>query len=110
MTRTFSPEDFAAIAEILRTDQRFLDQLWPAPLTEVQLARRWRVSVKKLQADRLSGRGLPFFRVPGGRSVRYRFEDVLSAEKRGLVSSTSERPQTISPVAALSTEVKFEDA
>lgn len=48
-------------------------------LTEVQLAERWQVSVKKLQADRYNGRGVQFAKI--GRSVRYRLADVLAHEE-----------------------------
>ena len=43
-------------------------------LTEAQLAERWQISVRTLQAARVKGSGVPFVRI--GRSVRYRLEDV----------------------------------
>ena len=65
----------------------------PAPshvfLTEQQLAARHQVSVKKVQADRLRGAGVPFVRV--GRLVRYRLSDIMAYEDAHLRRSTSER-------------------
>ncbi|AWU95191.1 DNA-binding protein [Azospirillum ramasamyi] len=59
-----------------------------AHLTESQLARRWAVTEKKLQADRLKGVGCPFVKI--GRAVRYRLEDILAYEAARLRTSTSE--------------------
>jgi hypothetical protein len=59
-----------------------------ALLTERQLAARWHVSTKKLQADRLRGNGCRFVRI--GRCVRYRPADVLEHEEAGLRYGTSE--------------------
>lgn len=56
-------------------------------LTEQQLALRWGVSVKKLQADRLKGGGIPFIRL--GRAVRYRYADVMAWEEQHRLTSTS---------------------
>ncbi len=56
-------------------------------LTESQLARRWGISQKKLQADRLKGIGCPFVKI--GRAVRYRQGDVLAYEAARLRTSTS---------------------
>jgi hypothetical protein len=50
-----------------------------ALLTEAQLAERWQVSIKKLQADRWKGTGLKFVKI--GRLVRYRLPDVLAFEE-----------------------------
>ncbi len=49
-------------------------------LTEVELAKRWRVSTKKLQADRWKEQGVPFVKI--GRSVRYRLAEVIAYEER----------------------------
>jgi hypothetical protein len=57
-------------------------------LNERQLAKRWGVSVRTLQAARVKGSGVPFVRI--GRSVRYRLEDVLAYERAGLRNSTSD--------------------
>jgi len=54
---------------------------------EQQLAERWGISVKKLQADRLKGGGIPFIRI--GRAVRYRFADIAAWEERNLYASTT---------------------
>ena len=59
----------------------------PARLNEKQLAERWGVSVRTLQAARVKGSGVPFVRI--GRSVRYRLEDVLDYEQARLRTSTS---------------------
>jgi hypothetical protein len=66
----------------------------PAPdsglprLNEKQLAERWQVSVRTLQAARVKGSGVPFVRI--GRAVRYRMEDVLAYEEAQRRTSTSE--------------------
>ena len=57
-------------------------------LNEKQLAERWGVSVRTLQAARIKGSGAPFIRI--GRSVRYRLEDVLAYEKARLRHNTSD--------------------
>ena len=56
-------------------------------LTTRDLARRWQVSVKKLENDRWRGEGVPFVRI--GSAVRYRLCDVLAFEEARLVPSTS---------------------
>lgn len=56
--------------------------------TTAELARLWGVSTKKLEADRLSGRGCRF--VKFGRAVRYRIEDIEAHESACLRGSTSE--------------------
>jgi len=56
-------------------------------LTERQLARRWQVSEKKLQADRHSGSGCQY--VGLNRLVRYRLSDVQAFEEVRLRTSTS---------------------
>lgn len=47
-------------------------------LTEKQLADRWQVSDKKLQADRWLGVGVSYLKL--GRAVRYRLSDVRAYE------------------------------
>ncbi|HYD32280.1 MAG TPA: helix-turn-helix domain-containing protein [Azospirillaceae bacterium] len=59
----------------------------PPHLNEQQLAARWGISVKKLQADRLKGGGIPFIRL--GRAVRYRYADVVAWEECHLHTSTT---------------------
>ncbi len=59
-------------------------------LNEKQLAERWGVSARTLQAARVKGTGVPFVRI--GRSVRYRLEDVLAYEQARLRTNTSETP------------------
>jgi hypothetical protein len=56
-------------------------------LTTRDLARRWQVSVKKLENDRWRGGGVPFVRI--GAAVRYRLADVLAFEEASLICSTS---------------------
>lgn len=57
-------------------------------LTSQELARRWNVSLKKLEADRWRGTSpIPFLRI--GTAVRYRLSDVLAFEETSLVRSTS---------------------
>lgn len=60
----------------------------PVFLSERELSARWGVSIKKLQSDRLYGRGCEFFR--NGRSVRYSMDAIIAYEKANTVSSTSE--------------------
>lgn len=57
-------------------------------LPEKQLAERWGVGVKKLQADRGRGTGPPYVRLI--RSVRYRLSDVRAYENANLRRSTSD--------------------
>lgn len=47
-------------------------------LTEKQLADRWQISVKKLQADRWNGVGAPYIKLQ--RLVRYRLSDIRAYE------------------------------
>ena len=56
-------------------------------LTTRDLARRWQVSVKKLENDRWRGGGVPFVRI--GSAVRYRLSDILAFEESSLFCSTS---------------------
>lgn len=51
-------------------------------LTEKQLAVRWQLSVKTLQAQRWKGVHCPYLKV--GRLVRYRLVDVLHYEQANL--------------------------
>ena len=55
-------------------------------LTEAQLAKRWQISVKKLQADRWNFRGVAY--VKFGRSVRYRLADVIAYEEQNFFPPT----------------------
>jgi hypothetical protein len=55
--------------------------------TTRDLARRWQVSVKKLENDRWRGGGVPFVRI--GAAVRYRLSDILAFEESSLFCSTS---------------------
>jgi hypothetical protein len=57
-------------------------------LSEKQLAERWNLSVRTLQAARVKGTGVPFIRI--GRAVRYRLEDVLAYEQASLRTHTAE--------------------
>lgn len=59
-------------------------------LTEDDLAERWRVSVKTLRNDRVSGtqRRIPFVKI--GRCVRYRLSDIEAYEDSHTIGSTSE--------------------
>ena len=56
--------------------------------TEDDLAKRWHVSVKTLQADRFKGGTVPYCKI--GRSVRYRLADILAYEERQVRRSTSD--------------------
>lgn len=57
-------------------------------LTQGVLAKRWLISTKKLEADRLTGKGCPYIKI--GSSVRYRLDDVVAFEEANLRRSTSE--------------------
>ena len=67
-----------------------MNEIFEAPefLTEDELARRWRITIRKLQKDRLEGRGVPFFKFGG--AVRYRVSDVLAYEAARQFKSTAE--------------------
>ena len=67
------------------------EEAYPASprLNERQLAARWVLSVRTLQAARVKGTGAPFVRI--GRAIRYRLEDILEYERERLRTSTSER-------------------
>lgn len=56
--------------------------------TQSKLAERWSVSQKKLEADRLTGKGCPYIKI--GSLVRYRLSDILAFEEANLRRSTSE--------------------
>lgn len=56
-------------------------------LTQGQLADRWSISHKTLEANRLKGVGVPWIKI--GRLVRYRLSDVLAYEEAHLSQSTS---------------------
>ena len=75
---------------VVRFNSDFQEQLAEGQLflTERDLALRWNVSVKKLQADRLSGRGVQFVRF--GRSIRYRLSDLEAFEEINTRRSTSD--------------------
>ena len=60
----------------------------PKILTEQQLAERWELSPKTLQAWRHQGKALPFFKI--GRNVRYSLEAVEAFEQSSLRKSTSQ--------------------
>jgi hypothetical protein len=57
-------------------------------LTERDLAYRWSITAKKLQADRLKGGGCPFHRF--GRCIRYRLTDVEAYEAANTFTSTTQ--------------------
>ena len=81
----------ALVSGSLDQEERFPHQRARACFTEHQLAERWQVSLKKLQADRIKGGGCPFIRV--GRCIRYRLTDVLAYEDSRLRRSTTESTQ-----------------
>ena len=54
-------------------------------LTETQLADRWQMSIKTLQANR--GKGIGCSHIKVGRLVRYRMQDVVAYETAHLVMS-----------------------
>lgn len=56
-------------------------------LTETQLAERWAMSVKTLQAWRERGNGLAFIKL--GKAVRYRLTDIEYFEAKNLETNTS---------------------
>jgi hypothetical protein len=57
-------------------------------LTEIEAAQLRSQSVRTLQAERLRGGGCPYVKI--GRSVRYRYSDVLRFIDSHLVRSTTE--------------------
>ena len=58
-------------------------------LTEQELARRHRRSVKTIRNLRLKGGYVPFVKI--GRAVRYRVADILAFEESNLRRSTSDK-------------------
>ena len=66
------------------SNQRIPAAAAPTFLKEVDLAARWRVSRKKLQADRLNGIGPAYFKL--GACVRYRLDDIEAFERSGRVA------------------------
>ena len=57
-------------------------------LNRSQLAERWRCSVKKIDNDRLNGRGCRHVKI--GRLVRYRLSDIVDYEDVRVRRSTSD--------------------
>jgi hypothetical protein len=57
-------------------------------LCQSQLAERWSVSERKLEADRYKGTGCPFIKI--GSCVRYRLNEVIAYENTQLRTSTSD--------------------
>lgn len=55
----------------------------PIFLKEMDLARRWGLSVRTIQGHRFRGEGPPHVKLSGG-AVRYRLEDVEAYERRQL--------------------------
>lgn len=56
--------------------------------TEKELAARWEISIKTLQAWRVSGKGPKYTKL--GASVRYLVDEVEQFEADSMLSSTSE--------------------
>jgi hypothetical protein len=97
MPRRFSSKDVnlsnVQPANVVSSSSISSDHLSPTDrllsrLNEKQLAQRWGVSVRTLQAARVKGSGVQFIRI--GRAVRYRLEDVLAYEEARLRTNTSE--------------------
>jgi hypothetical protein len=83
----------AAYSEsVLSAALRAVDSFWASPdeslHTEEVIAAVLVCSEAKLQNDRWRGRGLPFYRMPGGRGIRYRKSDVLAALGEPVRSTT----------------------
>lgn len=57
-------------------------------LTQLDLARRWRLSPRSLERWRTTGEGPIFLKV--GKRIVYRLEDVLAFEKERLKAITTE--------------------
>jgi hypothetical protein len=51
-------------------------------LTAEELSERWRLNEQTLANQRAAGEGIPYTKLPSG-SIRYRFSDVLEAERDG---------------------------
>ena len=58
-------------------------------LKDKELAARHNRSVRTVQADRISGVGVPYVKI--GRSVRYRLSDILAFEEKHLRRSSNGR-------------------
>ncbi|MCP5246083.1 MAG: helix-turn-helix domain-containing protein [Burkholderiales bacterium] len=63
------------------------DDLFICALTEAQLAERWSISRKTLQAWRLRGGGPRFVRI--GSAIRYMLSDITAYEAANTHSSTT---------------------
>lgn len=72
--------DTASKIEIQAIDDRLID--------EKMLADRWKISVRTLRNNRVSGNGIRFLKI--GSSVRYRMSDVIAFEDASLHVSTSQ--------------------
>lgn len=46
-------------------------------VTDAELARVFDCSRSKLKKDRMEGKGFPFLRLPGSRSIRYDLDECL---------------------------------
>ena len=55
-------------------------------LTTDQLAQRWGVSHGTLKNWRSEGKGPPYIKIDGMRSVRYRMTDIIHYEEKYLVT------------------------
>jgi hypothetical protein len=51
-------------------------------LSELDLATRWKLSVKALQKQRLAGQGCDYIRL-GKTTIRYKMSDILAFERYG---------------------------
>ncbi|WP_414464397.1 hypothetical protein [Hyphomicrobium sp. DY-1] len=74
------------------TKANMADQLAEAYVEPEWLAKRWHTTVETLANQRYAGRGIPFFKTPGG-SILYAMSDVLEAElngKRGISAAQVE--------------------
>lgn len=58
-------------------------------ITETELSRRWKISVKTLRNRRVVGGFVPYIKI--SRTVRYRVSDVVAWEEASLRQSTSEQ-------------------
>lgn len=68
-------------------------------LTETEVAEYYRCSRALLRAQRSEGRGIPYVRLAGGRSIRYLWSDVLAAVE--VVNPASSGPATANDAALI---------
>jgi hypothetical protein len=74
---------------IMQNNNHVAEVLKNALLSEKEVAARWSISIKTLQAWRAQPNKGPLF-IKLGRAVRYRYAEIVSFEERQMKGSTYE--------------------